>query len=212
MTTINACQPAKVQPCSMETTEKIVEAYVRYVKGWATIPNIKCAGQLEIDLLAIDPVTLARYQIESSVSGSQVYSKLTDNEFDPGLMHTRKAKMRRTLGYFIDRKFGPDAVTGKLKEYGFEEGHYTKIVVTWDWTAEAKAAADSAGIELWDFRQIARDIAQSLRDRRSYFTDDTLRTINLFTRAISGVEPEPEIESGTETVEPDHPHFRRRAD
>jgi hypothetical protein len=34
----------------METTEKIVEAYVRYVCGWATIPNIKC-GQYEIDLL-----------------------------------------------------------------------------------------------------------------------------------------------------------------
>ncbi len=33
----------------METTEKIVEAYVRYVKGWATIPNIKCPGQNEID-------------------------------------------------------------------------------------------------------------------------------------------------------------------
>jgi len=37
----------------METTEKIVEAYVRYVKDWATIPNIKCKGQFEIDLLAI---------------------------------------------------------------------------------------------------------------------------------------------------------------
>jgi hypothetical protein len=34
----------------METTEKIVEAYVRYVKRWATIPNIKCDGQFEIDL------------------------------------------------------------------------------------------------------------------------------------------------------------------
>jgi len=37
----------------METTEKIVEAYVRYVKGWATISNIKCPGQSETDLLAI---------------------------------------------------------------------------------------------------------------------------------------------------------------
>lgn len=39
----------------METTETIVEAYVRYIKGWATIPNIKCSSQLEIDLLAIVP-------------------------------------------------------------------------------------------------------------------------------------------------------------
>jgi hypothetical protein len=44
----------------METTEKIVEAYVRYIKGWATIPNIRCEGQHEIDLMAIDPVSGAR--------------------------------------------------------------------------------------------------------------------------------------------------------
>jgi hypothetical protein len=54
----------------METTEKIVEAYVRHVKRWATIPNVRCDGQFEIDLLAIDPVTLERYHIETSVSGS----------------------------------------------------------------------------------------------------------------------------------------------
>ncbi|MDR7584895.1 MAG: hypothetical protein QN158_04805 [Armatimonadota bacterium] len=54
----------------METTEKIVEAYVRYVKGWLTIPNIKCEGQLEIDLLAVDvsdPARIDRYHIESGV-------------------------------------------------------------------------------------------------------------------------------------------------
>ena len=52
----------------METTERVVESYVRYVKGWATIPNIRCPRQLEIDLLAIDPVNGQRYHIETSVS------------------------------------------------------------------------------------------------------------------------------------------------
>jgi hypothetical protein len=152
----------------METTEKIVVAYVRYVKHWATIPNIRCDGQREIDLLAIDPVSLARYHIETSVSGSKVYSKLTDKKFDPALLKVRVqvAKMRRTLGYFIEHKFGPGPVADKLKEYGFKPGSYTKVVVTWDATAEAKAAADAASIELWDFRKIMRDIARSLRDRR----------------------------------------------
>jgi len=28
----------------METTEKIVEAYVCYVRGRATIPDLRCAG------------------------------------------------------------------------------------------------------------------------------------------------------------------------
>ena len=60
----------------METTERIVEAYVRYVEGCATIPNIRCDGQMEIDLLAINPVTLDRYHIESGVSVSGSYSAM----------------------------------------------------------------------------------------------------------------------------------------
>jgi hypothetical protein len=175
----------------METTEKIVEAYVRYVKRWATIPNIRCDGQLEIDLLAIDPLTLKRYHIETSVSGSRVYSKLTGKEFDSALLKVRvqKPKMRRTLGYFIQHKFGSRAVIKKLAEYGFKgEDSHTKIVVTWDWTPDAKSAADAAGIRLWDFREIMRQISQSLSNKRSYFTDDTLRTIHLFARALADAE------------------------
>jgi hypothetical protein len=78
----------------METTEKIVEAYVRYVKRWATIPNIRCDGQFEIDLLAIDPVTLKRYHIETGVSGSQAFSKLTGEKFDPALLPPCQCEVR----------------------------------------------------------------------------------------------------------------------
>jgi hypothetical protein len=92
--------------------------------------------------------------------------------------------MRRTLGYFTQHKFGTAAVGDGLKDYGFEPGRYTKVIVSWGWTDEAKATADAEHIELWDFRELMRQIADSIRDRRSYFTDDTLRTINLFVRAL----------------------------
>jgi len=72
-----------------ETTERIVESYVRYVKGWATIPNIKCEGQYEIDLLAIDPVSGDRYHIESGVSVSGGFSRLTGNDFSDDLLKQR---------------------------------------------------------------------------------------------------------------------------
>ena len=68
----------------METTEKIVEAYVRYIKGWFTIPNIKCKGQFEIDLLAVDPSNgegIHRYHVESGVSISGTFSHLTNKPF-----------------------------------------------------------------------------------------------------------------------------------
>jgi hypothetical protein len=48
------------------------------------------------------------------------------------------------------------------------------------------------------------------RDRRSYFTEDELRTIGLSVRATGDVEPEPEI--GVREAKPERPHFRRRAD
>lgn len=186
----------------METTEKIVEAYVRYVKGWATIPNLRCEGQHEIDLIAIDPVSLERYHIETSVSGSQSYSRLTDKAFDPELLKQRVSKsgQRRTLGYFIERKFGLAKVKAELAKYGFVDGAYRNVIVTWDWTPEAQAMAAEAKVDLWSFQEIMREIAATIRHRRSYFTDDTLRTINLFVRALAAVEAkedEPSSSSAT---------------
>src|SRR5688572_4578759 len=108
----------------METTEKIVEAYVRYVKGWATIPNVRCGGQKEIDLFAIDPVTDERWHIETSVSISGGFSKLTNDAYEPGehKVRVKSAGARRKLGFFMAEKFGPAAVTAKLVDYGCQEG------------------------------------------------------------------------------------------
>jgi len=170
----------------METTEKIVEAYVRYVRGWATIPNIKCAGQYEIDLLAIDPKKFNRYHIESGVSISGSYSKLTMKPYsDQDLkVRVKAAGQRRTLGYFIERKFGASTVLATLKRYGFLPGKYKKIIVSWGWEEAAKKKATARGIELWDFRDILKEIAVSSEKKLIYFTDDTLRTVQLFARAI----------------------------
>lgn len=169
----------------METTERIVEAYVRYIQGWATIPNIRCGGQKEIDLLAIDPSSLERYHIETTVSISQSYSKLTAKPFDPAVVKERveAAGQRRTIGFFVESKFNVPSVQEKLREYGFTSDNYKKVIVSWDRTNEAKAQAHEHDIELWDFRVMLREIAQQLRGSRTYFTDDTLRTLQLFSRA-----------------------------
>src|SRR3990172_6588697 len=122
----------------METTEKIVEAYVRYVKGWLTIPNIKCEGQLEIDLLAVDvsdPNGIRRYHIESGVSISGGFSRLTNKPFSTDNLKVRvkQAGQRRTLGYFTQRKFADPGVVEKLEVFGFIPGNYTKVIVSWGW-------------------------------------------------------------------------------
>lgn len=173
----------------METTERVVEAYCRYVKGWATIPNIRCEGQYEIDLLAIDPVTLDRYHIESGISVSEAFSKLTDKAFSTDLLKQRvhAAGQRRTVGYFVDRKFGSVSVIQTLAKYGFRQGEYARVIVSWGWTAAAQAQAEAQGVLLWDFRELVRGIAESFRGERSYLTDDTVRTLHLYALATTGV-------------------------
>jgi len=175
----------------METTEKIVEAYCRYVKNWFTLPNIKCEGQHEIDLLAIDviaPVEISRFHIESSISISNVFSKLTAKPFALELLHDRvqQPAQRRTVDFFAERKFGAPHILAKLETYGFRPGNYRKIIVSWDWMREAEARATAQGIELWGFRDILNEIASISSGKPTYFADDTLRTLQLFQRATRG--------------------------
>lgn len=168
----------------METTEKIVEAYVRYVKRWATIPNIKCPGQYEIDLLAIDPKTNERAHIESGVSISGGFSSLTTKPFSAVDLKIRvkQSGQRRTLGYFIERKFAAPGILQTLEKYGFKPGKYKKIIVTWDATESAKEEALKSGIELWFFPQIITEITEQFKEKKTYFTDDTLRTLHLYAK------------------------------
>jgi len=171
----------------METTEKIVESYCRYVKGWLTLPNVKCEGQYEIDLLAIDPKSAERYHIESGVSISGSFSKLTSKPFSTDDLKDRvkAAGQRRTLGYFIERKFNLPEVRAELKKYGFVRGNYSKVIVTWGWQPDVKVLADRHKVQLWDFGKLVSEIAAACRDHKTYFTDDTVRTIQLFAMAAS---------------------------
>jgi len=173
----------------METTEKIVEAYVRYVKGCFTIPNIKCKGQYEIDLLAVrtdEDGSVHRYHIESGVSIS-AYSKLTNDQFVPENIRVpgKSVKQRRTLGNYVERKFGAPEVIERLKDYGLMPGNYSRIIVTWGWEDGVREAAAAMGVELWDFRDILRDIQEHCREKSTYFTDDTLRTLQLMAKATA---------------------------
>jgi hypothetical protein len=169
----------------METTEKIVESYCRYVKQWFTIPNIKCKGQYEVDLLAVDttsPRRLRRFHVECGVSISGSYSKLTDKPFSTEHLKVRvkQAGQRRTLGYFIERKFELPEVLAELRKYGFVPGNYERIIVTWGATPEAEALATKHKVRLWDFRNLLLEIADANKNQKTYFTDDTARTIQLF--------------------------------
>lgn len=171
----------------METTERIVEAYVRYVKGWATIPNLRCDAQKEIDLFAIDPVTDERWHIETSVSISSGFSALTNEPFTSGEHKERvkAASARRKLGFFLAEKFLPKAVEERLACFGCAPGKLRRAIVTWEWKDGVPEAAAAAGVEVWALPDMMQQIAEKSRQGRGYLNDDILRTIDLFARGLN---------------------------
>jgi len=169
------------------STEKIVEAYCNYVKGWATIPNLKCdRGQYEIDILAVDPKNNEKYHIECSVSISSAFSKLTAEEFSEEKFKkpVEKPRQRMTIGYFKERKFGKKEIMDKLAQYGFKPGNYYKVIVVDGWTDEAQEKAREYGIELWNFNEILYELVELCKKSTKYYEDDTLRATQLLLRAL----------------------------
>ncbi len=84
----------------------------------------------------------------------------------------------------IHRKFELPEVLDEIRKYGFASGNYQRVIVTWGATPAAEALAAAHGILLWDFRVLLREIAAANKDQKTYFTDDTARTIQLFAMAI----------------------------
>ena len=83
-----------------------------------------------------------------SISGS--YSKLTDKPFSTEELKVRvkAAGQRRTIGYFIHRKFELPEVVAELQNYGFRSGNYERAIVTWGATPEAQALAEKHRVQL----------------------------------------------------------------
>lgn len=160
----------------MEASEHIVESYVRYIKNWLTISNIKCRKGKEIDLLAIDSQSNKRYHIEVSVSVAGNFKTLTSNIFKKG--EKDEATRRTTLTFFEENKFNDEAICEKLKEYGFEN-NYEKIIVTYD--IEKSQSMDNQlkkySITAWKIHDIIQEISEKIDNK--YYSDDILRTIQL---------------------------------
>ena len=72
----------------------------------------------------------------------------------------------------------------KLSEFGFITDNYQRVIVTWGWDPDVPQAREQ-GVLLWDFRGTLQDIAKSSSAKDSYWTDDTMRTLQLMAKAAS---------------------------
>jgi len=171
----------------MEASEKVVESYYRFVEGYFTIPNLRCKGQKEVDLIGMrsNKGPIERIHVEVSVTTSGEFRRLNAKPFSLEHKRTRSgsASERVRIGYFIQDKFNEPNVVYTLKEYGFENGNYQKIVVAWDWEKEVEPIADENGIILLRFNEILLKIQDKFGKESSYYSDDTVRLLQLLKRS-----------------------------
>ena len=60
------------------------------------------------------------------------------------------------------------------------------------WQAGVDESARRAKITLWDFRQLIAELAKAFASQRTYFGDDTLRTLHLFALAEAAADKTPD--------------------
>ncbi len=171
----------------MEASEKVVESYFRFVEGYFTIPNLRCKGQKEVDLIGMRyyKSSIERIDVEVSVTTSGEFGKLNAKPYSPELKKTRSgsASERVKIGYFIKEKFNHSDVIETLKEYGFEEGNYQKIIVTWDWDVDVEPIAKENAIRLLRFKDILHEMQDKFGNDPSYYSDDTVRLLQLLKKS-----------------------------
>ena len=167
----------------IETTEHIVESYVRHYLRWFTNSNIKAKGNKEIDILAVDSLG-NRYWIECGVTHKKSWalkSRATEKDFQ-GIERKHGMKMawrhKNSVDYFIKHKFDDSRTQERLKDFGFKKGNYQKIVVCWQVKdKEVIEYAKKHGIEIWLLKEKMKDFMQDIGE--SYYNDDILRTLQL---------------------------------
>ncbi len=168
----------------METTERIVEAYCRHIRGWFTLPNVR-VGNTEVDLIAQSNLGTC-YHIEVHVSVSSAFSKLTA---DPYVMNEerirgRAAGARNKIGFYVEKKFSGPSVVALFTDRGIDHSKVQKVVVAWDAEPEALIEARNHSIEVWLMPDLMLDLMASVKGSKAYHGDDTMRTIQMVERTI----------------------------
>ena len=160
----------------MEPEVHIVDRYMQLVKGCFTMTNIMLEGGKEIDLLAINPQTNAKYHIEVRIATGRGFClRMKDTQTKKGYKH------RRGLDTLNEVKFGHPVVATKVKEI-FGTSEYKKVLVVWDVESSEviKQAKDFYDIEIWLISDILKEI--EIQVKTQPFRDDVLRTLQLVSK------------------------------
>jgi hypothetical protein len=136
-------------------------------------------GGKEIDLLAVNPISGAKYHIEVRVAiGKGFRLRMIDTQTKNGRKH------RRGMDTLNEIKFSHPTVAKAVTEI-FGNSEYKKVLVVWDVEEEnvIEQAKSLYNIEIWRISDIMSELIREVGTKS--YRDDVLRTVQLISRGVS---------------------------
>lgn len=162
----------------LEPEVHIVERYLQLVRKCFTMTNVMLEGGKEIDLLAVNPISGAKYHIEVRVTiGKGFRLRLIDTQTKNGRKH------RRGMDTLNEIKFSHPTVAKAVTEI-FGSSEYRKVLVVWDIEEESviEQAKSLYDIEVWKMSDLMDELIQEVKTKA--YRDDVLRTLQLISCGV----------------------------
>jgi hypothetical protein len=153
----------------MHPNEHLVEQYIRIIKKWFTVTNIKFGTNREIDILALDAKGSA-YHIEVDVHKG-------------GLQWGPEGSGHYTVKEYKARKFDAETKRFIKDRYGIRKTH--DIWVCWGIDPKVKnralKEAKKHNIEIWELREKLKELMDSIGT--ASYGDDIIQSLSLIKKA-----------------------------
>jgi hypothetical protein len=153
----------------LEPEVHLIEKYFQEIKGCFTRTNVRCKGGKEMDLLAMNPITLKRYHLESRVSTTFLLKNRAT--------YSKSERCHRDgVDYFAREKFNHPHVKERIREiFGTED--YAKVLVVWDVSDNSviRVAEKEFGISIWFIEELLNGLIEKRAVSGS--RDDVLRMV-----------------------------------
>ena len=155
----------------MHPNEHLVEQYLRIIKKWFTITNIKFGTNREIDILALDAKGNA-YHIEVEI-------------YKEGLQWGPESNAGFSVKEYKNKKFDAETKRFIKDKYGIRKTH--DIWVVWGIQPKVKERAlkeaKKHNIEIWEFREKVKELMDAIGT--PHYGGDIIQSLSLIKAALN---------------------------
>jgi hypothetical protein len=134
----------------MDPATYLVRQYLKYEKGWLVNSDVEVGPGVDVGLLAIDPTTMKRFQIEVDLG------RVTFEE-----------KELSVLGAWLEKRFSGPEREQALQRCGFAPHSYSRVLVARQASELCVQACEMAKVEFWVFSEVIDALRKAIRRRVS---------------------------------------------